>query len=296
MKRTSLFFAIFLSLHFAYTQTANNFYIDEKGNELLLGKISKADLTQNTFNNWFSKNYDAYVENKKVIKLIKDSIANYQIKVFLGTWCGDSKREIPRFYKIIDQAKLPKGQLEVIAVDRKESAYKQSPNHEEKGLNIHRVPTFIFYKNGKEINRIVETPKETLEKDILNIITSKKYTPNYVVVSYLDHLLKTKSIEELKLEHSALTPKLSEFVKGSKELNTYGYSLLYANQIDEALFIFELNAKIFPYKTNVYASLGKAYFKNGNYTEALKNYYKVKSLQPDHEKAGEMIEKIKSLI
>lgn len=35
---------------------------------------------------------------------------------------------------------------------------------------IERVPTFIFYKNESEIGRIIETPVETLEKDILNIL------------------------------------------------------------------------------------------------------------------------------
>ena len=60
--------------------------------------------------------------------------------------------------------------------------------------------------------------------------------------------------------------------------------------------MFDLNTKIFPYKDNVYDSLGEAYFEMENYTNALKNYYKVLSLKPDDENAIEMIEKIKSKI
>lgn len=293
MKRTVFLFITLLSLQFGFSQASKNPFFDQRGNELLLGKITKTDLTINSFNEWFSDNYDNYLENKNVIKLIKDSISQYEIKVFLGTWCGDSKREIPRFYKVIEQAKFPKNQLEVIAVDRTEEAYKQSPNHEEKGLNIHRVPTFIFYKNGQEVNRIVESPKETFENDILKIVSQKKYAPNYVAVNYLNYLLNTESIDSLKLQTSELALKLSEFVKGSRELNTYGYTLLRSNKIEKALFIFELNTQIFPYRHNVYDSLGEAKLEVKMYTDALKNYYKVLSIKPDDENAVKMIERIK---
>ena len=293
MKRTVILFSLLLNLYFCFSQTLNHLKIDKKGHELLLGEINKRGLTKNTFNTWFTKNYNDYLVNKDIVKGLKDSLNQYDIMVFLGTWCGDSKREAPRFYKVLDAAKFPKSQLKVIAVDRTEDAYKQSPNREEKGLNIHRVPTFIFYKNGKEINRIVEYPKETLERDIQNIVTKNKYTSNYMAANYMDHMLNTKSMDSLRLDETILVSKLAEFVKGSRELNTYGYMLLRSNQIEKALYIFDLNTKIFPYKYNVYDSLGEAYLKANNYNGALKNYYKVLCLNPDDENAAKMLEKIR---
>ncbi|MFV9549834.1 thioredoxin family protein [Algibacter sp. PT7-4] len=293
MKRIVLTIIILLSLHFGFSQTLNHIETDKKGNEVLLGKINKNGLTQNTFNTWFTKNYKDYLVNKAITKKLKDALNKYEIKVFLGTWCGDSKREVPRFYKIIEATNFPESQLEVIAVNRTKNAYKQSPNHEEKGLNIHRVPTFIFYKNGKEINRIVEHPKETLERDMLNIVTKNKYTPNYMAANYMDYLLTNNTIDSLQQNEKNLLPKIAEYVKGSRELNTYGYSLLRSNQIEKALYIFNLNTKIFPYKHNVYDSLGEAYYETKNYNEALKNFYKVLSLKPDDKNAIEIIKKIK---
>ncbi len=293
IKRTVILSTLLLSLHFAFSQTHKKLTTDKKGNELLLGKITKSDLINNTFNTWFSKNHKDYLVNKSIIKQLKDSLNQYEIKAFLGTWCGDSKKEVPRFYKVLEAAKFSENQLHVIAVNRTKEAYKQSPNGEEKGLNIHRVPTFIFYKNGKEVNRIVEHPKETLERDILNIVTKNKYTPNYMAVKYINYLLNSKTIDSLKLEEPVLVSRLAEFVKGSRELNTYGYSLLRSNQTEKALYLFDLNTKIFPYKYNVYDSLGEAYFETKNYTEALKNYYKVLSLKPDDKNAESMIEKVK---
>ena len=54
--------------------------------------------------------------------------------------------------------------------------------------------------------------------------------------------------------------------------------------------------KIFPYKYNVYDSLGEAYYETDNYDDALRNYYKVLSLKPDDENAKEMLVMIQSQI
>jgi thiol-disulfide isomerase/thioredoxin len=61
----------------------------------------------------------------------------------MGTWCGDSKRETPAFYKILDNTVFDYNNLELITVSRA----KETPEGFEKDLNIIRVPTFIFYKN-----------------------------------------------------------------------------------------------------------------------------------------------------
>jgi len=58
--------------------------------------------------------------------------------------------------------------LEIIALYNGEKT-KQGPNGEEKGMGIHRVPTFIFEQGGKEIARIVEDPATDFETDIAQI-------------------------------------------------------------------------------------------------------------------------------
>lgn len=295
MKRLLLFLTILFCIQFTNAQTLNHVIKDDEGKEKLLGPINKKGLEKEPFNTWFDPNYDDYLVNDKIVKKLKDSLNQYSIKVFLGTWCGDSRMEVPRFYSILEAAKFPENQLEVFAVDNTEEAYKQAPNHEERGLNIHRVPTFIFYKDGKEYNRIVEHPIETLERDMLKIVTDNKYSSNYMAANYLNYLLQEKTLDSLKQDEPVLVPRLAEFVKGSRELNTYGYSLLRSNQIEKALYVFDLNTKIFPYKYNVYDSLGEAFYKSENNIEALKNYYKVLSLKPDDKNAVEMIEKINNL-
>jgi thiol-disulfide isomerase/thioredoxin len=101
--------------------------------------------------------------------------SRYSIQLFFGTWCGDSKREVPRMLKVLYQSGFKDTAIDLIAVSNHDTLYKQSPLHEERGLNIIRVPTLIVYQSGKEIGRIVETPVESIEKDIWQIVQRRNY-------------------------------------------------------------------------------------------------------------------------
>ncbi|MDO4880716.1 MAG: thioredoxin family protein [Capnocytophaga sp.] len=147
--------------------------ITEKG--YLVGQISKSDLEKNPFSEWFFKKYSQYNPDNEVIAKIKPLLKEIEIKGFIGTWCGDSKREIPRFYKILKLTNFNVKNFSLIGVDRK----LQSIDNQEKGKNIERVPTFIFYKNGKEIGRFVEYSVISLEEDILSILEENGYKNPY---------------------------------------------------------------------------------------------------------------------
>ncbi|WP_452225669.1 hypothetical protein [Lacinutrix chionoecetis] len=292
MKRTVIVIALLFTI-FSFSQTLNQ-EIPYGGNKVMLvGQINKEGLSKAPYNDWFKENYANYLTNDKLINKIKDSLNQYTIKAFLGTWCGDSKKEVPRFYSVLEAANYPIEQLETFALDRSNKAYKQGPNGEEKGMKIHRVPTFIFYKDGAEVNRIVEHPVETFERDIEKIITGKRYHSNYSGANFIQDLLEEKPIDELKKDEKNIVPRLAEIVKGSRELNTLGYVYLFSGRLEKAQYIFELNTKIFPYKHNVYDSLAEYYFETKKYTEALANYYKVLSLKPDDKHVLEMVEKVK---
>lgn len=146
---------------------------DVKGN--LVGVANKASFNQEPYNNWFNANYNKYTPDASVVSKIKSNLKGITIKGFMGTWCGDSKRETPKFYKILEQAKFNLDKVELITVNRS----KKTPDNLQKGLDIIKVPTFIFYKGGKEIGRFVEYPRETLEKDILKIVSGKDYKHSY---------------------------------------------------------------------------------------------------------------------
>lgn len=174
-----IFISLLLIFSTATAQEINQEINQENGQSFLIGQIDIAGLSSKSYQSWYSNNHKSYQVDHETISPIKLELAKHQILVFMGTWCGDSKREVPHFIKVLEAADFPMENLKIVALDRRKEKYKTSPNGEEWGLQIKRVPTFIFYKNGKEINRIIESPITTLEADIKAIVTNATYTPNY---------------------------------------------------------------------------------------------------------------------
>ncbi len=186
MIRFTFFFLTFMLTQLLTAQKFNQEVLTNNQQPFLIGKIDVEDLKAKSYASWYGTNYRSYEVDKKTISAIKNELATFKILVFMGTWCGDSKREIPRFIKILETVNFPMKNLKIIAVDRRKDNYKKSPTGEEWGLNIVRVPTIIFYKGGKETNRIIEHPVSTLELDISAIVTGSKYTPNYAQSLHFD--------------------------------------------------------------------------------------------------------------
>lgn len=277
-----------------YAQDINREISIEDETPFLLGIINKDGLTSENYNTWFSKNYEDYNIDKNTIEGIKSKLNEYQITLFMGTWCGDSKMEVPRFYKILEACNFPEEQLTVIALSRKSEMYKQSPNHFEAGLNIHRVPTFIFYKDQKEVNRIVEHPMETLEKDILNIIDSNKYKSNYQIVTKVNNTLIEDGLNGLKKQRRKLLRTFEGKVTSMSELNTYARTLYSTNRFNEAIEVCKLNNKLFPDSRRTYESLSIVLNANGQTNEAIKVIEKAIKKFPKNQDLKDNLEDLKT--
>ena len=143
--------------------------IDKDGTEMLYGKISRDQLFFD-FPEWRNE-YDNYSPEENVINELKKADIYDEIFLFLGTWCQDSQREVPRLFKILDQIGTgAEEKIKIWAVDRAKKLADDSTDM----YDINFVPTIIFFKNGREIGRIVENPEQRLEDDILNILSNDK--------------------------------------------------------------------------------------------------------------------------
>ena len=115
---------------------------------------------------WQDK-YDKYEPKSDMLDALKAKIGpGMKIDVFLGLWCPDSRNNVPPFLKILDRlgTEVP---IRYINVPRKASRDVKFYVEEFK---VERVPSFIFYKDGKEIGRIVENPKIGLLEDMFDIV------------------------------------------------------------------------------------------------------------------------------
>ncbi|MFZ6023255.1 MAG: thiol reductase thioredoxin [Bacteroidota bacterium] len=149
------------------------------GDLMLLGHCEMALLKQGAFQQWFVPGFTSYQPDSFITRLLHPLLKNKTIEIFLGTWCGDSRREVPRMLKMLESSGFDIQKVKLLFVSNAADMYKQSPQHEESGKNIKRVPTLIVYNQQIEIGRIIEYPVASLEKDLLSILKGEKYVPNY---------------------------------------------------------------------------------------------------------------------
>lgn len=136
----------------------------------LLGDINPDWLYREPHGEWYSRGINEYVPDSTVMKEVKKlNTEGLTITIVLGTWCPDSRREVPHFMKIVDLWGFPLEKIRMIGVD----INKIAPLGEFSLLDIQRVPTFIFYEKNIEVGRIIEVPVTSLEQDMVKILTDK---------------------------------------------------------------------------------------------------------------------------
>ena len=137
----------------------------------LLGDILPARFLDQPHSSWYVSGYRDYHPDQAFMEELQETdISDLTITIVLGTWCPDSRREVPRFLKIADLWGFPLEKIRFIGVD----INKIAPLADYQELGIERVPTFIFYENNSEKGRIIEVPVTSLEQDTRNILTGNK--------------------------------------------------------------------------------------------------------------------------
>lgn len=292
MKKTFFLKLGLLFLNVSLAQEAQR-YENNRGESHLCGSFQIEELAKDSiYQKWYNSNYAAFELSTKKRPWISN-LNDTKVTIYLGTWCGDSKKWVPKFVKLWDELGLKRELLNFIALyDFYDGKYKQDPNGAEKNKDIHRVPTFIFKEKGKEIARIVESPHTDLETDVAQIALGYPPKPNYPGASRMITLLKTKSKQELKESDKNLN-EVFRLVKGARELNTLGYVYLESNRIEEVLTTFYYNTRFFKYDPNVYDSYAEALVKAGQKETAIANYEKVLLLDRNNRHAREQINQLR---
>lgn len=139
----------------------------EEAEKIILGITCPERIT--TFNDETKQNFETYEPSSEALAFLKGIDQPLIIEVFYGSWCSDSIREVPRFIKIMDLVKNKNLQITFIGVDRS----KKQPAEKTEGKNVEFVPTFIVLREGKEAGRIIESPKVSLEQDLVDMLKKK---------------------------------------------------------------------------------------------------------------------------
>ena len=86
----------------------------------------------------FQTEYDRYQVDDQ---LDLSGLLDMEVVILFGSWCHDSKREVPRILRILETVGVSSDQISLIGVDVK----KREPNGREKTFSLKNTPTFIFF-------------------------------------------------------------------------------------------------------------------------------------------------------
>ena len=152
MKKTIIFLIVFLTFH-CLSDVINKYPVGDITKKFLLEQYDEFAQKYNKF----SFERPTYIETEDIT-----------VKVLFGTWCHDSKREVPKMLKIFEAYGLEDKSISLVAVNPE----KNEPITTINEFNLEFTPTFIFFRNGEEIGRIVEKPNQSLLEDFKLIIST----------------------------------------------------------------------------------------------------------------------------
>ncbi len=151
---------------------------------VLLGPVTRGQLAAEIWPEHFSKEYTGYEVNDTLLNDLRGAMEGAHLTIYFGTWCHDSRRQMPRFFSLMDELGVSPERIAMIGLNRaKETPLRlrsgQAPVDGQEAVNIHHTPTFIIYRANEELGRIIETPVESLEADLLKILRREPYRPHH---------------------------------------------------------------------------------------------------------------------
>lgn len=193
-----------------------------------------------------------------------NELSNYTNVIFVG----EPTAENINFYGDNRRVELPKTKLPVYLSF---AWWQDKPQWENAPFTVPHLAvemSFDDYKSNRD---------PVLEK-ALNFIDN-----NFIVdpMAHLTELFMAEKFEELETEVVRMVKDPAyKFFNFEAEFNKAAYNMLGSGQIEGALYVFQMNCKLFPESANTWDSLAEGYWKAGNIEKAKENYNKAISLDP----------------
>lgn len=142
---------------------------EAEGEPVLLGEVTREEIEE-AVPSWVAETASAQIHEAEAAALASVE-PGAEVTVFLGTWCSDSHREVPRLWRALDHAEGQAGgevpfEVEYVAVDRD----KEEPADLLAGQDLAYVPTLVVRRDGREVGRIVESAPGGVEADLLMLL------------------------------------------------------------------------------------------------------------------------------
>jgi thiol-disulfide isomerase/thioredoxin len=80
--------------------------------------------------------------------------------VWGADWCGDCRRQLPRFAAALAAAAVPPARLSIYSVTKGSDGTKAGPQVDAYGIEL--IPTVVIERDGVEVARVVEDAPRSL--------------------------------------------------------------------------------------------------------------------------------------
>ena len=226
-----------------------------------------------------SPKVNAQTEQENILKVVRAETESYyaaDAKKWASTWLNDTKISQTFISKRAQSTYIGWDSI-VPPMLKYLETFKPIPVVEKyENMNIRVADKLAFVEYDQ-----VETAPKTDAK-------YKRISHEYRVLVKEDNEWKIAMQITTDPETYMSTPKNIE-----RDLNSTGYNLIKAKNINEAIEIFKMNVRLNPKSWNVYDSLAEAYALAGDKKLAIENYEKSLELKPNNKAGMLAFEKLK---
>jgi tetratricopeptide (TPR) repeat protein len=210
-----------------------------------------------------------------------NELSNYTNAVFVG----EPTSENINFYGDNRRIELPKTKLPVFLSFAWWQDKPQWENAPWLAPQLAVEMSFNEYKTNKD--PVLEACLDFSDKDL--VLDPMGHLKELFMAGKLDQV-------EAEAKKMATDPKY-QYVNFEQKFNQAGYDLMNSKQMESALFVFQLNTKLYPKSANTWDSLAEGHWKSGKTDKAIEYYNKAIELDPHGvtgDNARNMLKQIKS--
>ena len=129
-------------------------------------------------------------------------------------------------------------------------------------------------------------------REITQVLFEESYEiPKPSIVEHIETVLDAHGIEATDRAYHRMKSS-GDYDLDSSGMNRYGYRLLSAGRVDDAIAVFRWNVLSDTTSANAYDSLGEGYMTRGDHVLAIENYCKSLELDASNENARTMLRKL----
>ena len=255
------------------------------GRPMWVGTVERRHLTTSPFDEWYESGYAGYEPSSETVEALSSSLDDVEVEVYFGTWCGDSRRDVPRLNRVLDDAGFSRDRLEMIALSDRPGEFKFSPEGKERERLVHRTPTIVLTRGGREIGRIVQNSVGTLEEDMLAIAKGEPYAPRFGAEARLHEIVSSGGMDALEGRTSELVEELGALGDPGSLWHYAQYDLLLNDRPREAAAVLDVALEMDPESARSHLLLAKARRELGELDGALASVRRALELDGANEDA-----------